>query len=58
MSSLFGKLIIGLINPELILTVVKLLLGVVSEAVKSTKTDWDDKNILPIIEKLRKALGV
>lgn len=58
MSSLFGKLFIGLINPEMLLTVIKLMLAVVSEAVKSSETDWDDKNILPIIDKLQKALGL
>ena len=58
MSNLFGKLVIGLINPDLIISLVKLLLGVVEQAIKTTKTDWDDKNILPIIEKLKKALGV
>jgi hypothetical protein len=58
MRSLFGKLVIGLINPDLIISLVKLILGVLEQAIKSTSTDWDDKNILPIVEKLKKALGV
>ena len=57
MSSLFGKLIIGLINPQLIFTLVKLLLGIIEGAIKTTKTEWDDKTLLPVLEKLKKALG-
>lgn len=58
MSNLFGKIIIGLINPELIVSLVKLILGVAEQAIRSSKTDWDDNNILPILETLKKALGM
>ena len=48
MQAIIGKLLVNLINPTLIFQVVKLFLGFIREAIKSSKTDWDDKNILPL----------
>lgn len=56
MKSLIAKLLIGMINPELIKSLVGILLSMVEAAVKSTETDWDDKNIMPIVDKLKKSL--
>lgn len=57
MKSLFAKLLLGLINADLVKSIVLLMVEFVIQAVKSTTTDWDDKVILPILEKLKKSLA-
>lgn len=56
MKDVILRLLIGLIKPELVFSIVNIALQAIKSAVKSSQTDWDDKVILPIIEKLEKAL--
>ncbi len=57
MKDVILRLLVSLFRPELVFSLVKTALQVIESAVKSTSTDWDDKNILPIIKKLKQALG-
>lgn len=57
MQTLILKMLLALVNPELIVGIAKFGLGFLKQAIVSTKTDWDDKTLLPIVEKLEKALG-
>lgn len=56
MQSIIAKLFISLVNPAMIGTIVKMLLEVVRQAILSTATEWDDKTVLPFVDKLLKAL--
>lgn len=57
MKELIAKLLLGLINPELVKSIVLIMVEFLIAAVKSSATDWDDKVILPILEKLKKSLA-
>ena len=57
MQNLILKALLALVNPDLIVSIVKIFIGFAKQAIISSKTEWDDKAILPIIEKLEKALG-
>lgn len=52
------KILVNLIKPELLITLIDLALSLIETAVKTSSTDWDDKNILPIVTKLRGALNI
>lgn len=45
-----------MVNTEVITSIVKLALSALKAAVKSTSTDWDDKVLLPLIDKVENAL--
>jgi hypothetical protein len=57
MKAILIRLAISMIRPELIFSLINLSLTAIESAVKSSSTEWDDKAILPIVEKLKKALA-
>lgn len=58
MKSILFRLLIAVVNPDVIFSIVRLAITALKAAIKSSSTDWDDKAILPILEKLEKALNV
>lgn len=58
MKDLILKFLMSLLNADLILGFVKLGIDFIEAAIKSSATDWDDKIILPILEKLKEKLGI
>ena len=57
MKGILFRLLMAVLNPEMILSIVRIAISALESAVKSTSTDWDDKLIMPVLEKLKKALG-
>lgn len=57
MQTLLTKMLLSLVNPELIVGITRLAVSFAKQAIISSKTDWDDKALLPIVEQLEKALG-
>lgn len=57
MKTILFRLLIAVLRPELVISILKMALELIESAVVSSSTDWDDKTILPIIKRLRGALG-
>ena len=57
-KALILKIIIQIINPDMIVGLVRTAIESIKQAVLSSETKWDDKTILPVIEKLEKALKI
>ena len=58
MNQIVLRLIMAMVNSDVIVSIVKIALNALKAAVKSSSTDWDDKILLPIIEKVQKTMGV
>jgi hypothetical protein len=56
MKGIALRLVVALFKPELVFSLVNLALQMIESAIKSSSTDWDDKNLLPMVQKLRKAM--
>ena len=57
MKEILLRLVFAMVNSDVIYSIVRLAIVALKSAIKSSSTDWDDKTILPIIEKLEKTLG-
>lgn len=58
MKTVLLRLLVAMVRPELVISLMNLALQMIESGIKSSSTDWDDKNILPIVKKLRSALEI
>lgn len=58
MKAILFRLLMAILNQEMIVSIVRIAISALESAVKSSSTEWDDKIILPILEKLKKGFGV
>ena len=55
MKVILMRLVVAILNPAMIGSIVNIALASLEAAIKSSSTDWDDKNLLPILNKLKNA---
>lgn len=58
MRTILFRLLISMVNADLIKSVVVSALGFLEAAIISSSTDWDDKTLLPVLKKLKDAMSV